>query len=77
MAVHTGTCGSSSAMSTPDLFRERQGFGSTSGKDLPRLAHLYPRQYDVGVDNNDFRPVSFKEVKSKNDIQVNALSNHI
>jgi len=33
------------------------------GKDLPRLGMLFPNQYDVGVDNNDFRPVSFEEVK--------------
>lgn len=26
--------------------------------------HLFPSQYDVGVDNNNFRPVSFYEVKS-------------
>ena len=52
-------------------------FTSDMGKNLSRLKNLCPRQYDVGVDNNDFRPVSFKEVKSKNDIQVNALSNHI
>lgn len=27
-------------------------------------------QYDVGVDNNDFKPVSFEEVKSIIDRQV-------
>lgn len=36
---------------------------SNSGKDHPRLTMLFPLQYDVGVDNNDFRPVSFAEVK--------------
>jgi calcineurin-like phosphoesterase family protein len=24
---------------------------------------LFPTQYDVGVDNNNYRPVSFAEVK--------------
>ena len=43
---------------------------SGSGKDLPRLVHLFPRQYDVGVDNNDFRPVSFKEIKTKIEVQI-------
>lgn len=43
---------------------------SGSGKDLPRLSMLFPRQYDVGVDNNDFRPVSFAEVKRKIEAQV-------
>lgn len=36
-------------------------FNST-GNDLERLIYLLPRQYDVGVDNNDFRPVSFDQV---------------
>lgn len=25
---------------------------------------LFPTQYDVGVDNNDFTPVSFAQVKA-------------
>lgn len=33
--------------------REVRGF------DLPRLGNLLPFQYDVGVDNNDDRPISF------------------
>ncbi|MBR5018268.1 MAG: metallophosphatase [Bacteroidales bacterium] len=37
---------------------------SKRGKDLPRLSMLFPTQYDVGVDNNGFRPVSFNEVKA-------------
>ena len=32
---------------------------STQGNDLSRMQYLWPNQYDVGVDNNDFRPVSF------------------
>ena len=36
---------------------------SNQGKDLTRLQVLFPRQYDVGVDNNDYRPVSFLQVK--------------
>lgn len=31
--------------------------------DAPRLHMLFPTQYDVGVDNNNFTPVSFEEVK--------------
>lgn len=45
---------------------------SKTGLDLPRLTMLYPLQYDVGVDNNDFRPVSFAEVKAKIEAQVEA-----
>lgn len=36
---------------------------SNTGIDAGRLQYLYPTQYDVGVDNNDFAPVSFEQVK--------------
>ena len=41
--------------STPD--------GGGSGHDVPRMRYLLPGQYDVGVDNNSFRPVSFLELR--------------
>lgn len=50
------------------------GPNSSSGLDLHRLKTLYPQQYDVGVDNNDFRPVSFAEVKEKIEEQVNGAA---
>lgn len=34
-----------------------------TGIDAPRLKMLLPTQYDVGVDNNNFTPVSFEQVK--------------
>ena len=34
-----------------------------TGKDASRLDMIFPTQYDVGVDNNDFTPVSFEQVK--------------
>lgn len=37
---------------------------SKSGLDSPRLTMLFPRQYDVGVDNNDYRPVTYKQLKT-------------
>ena len=37
---------------------------NNTGIDAERLRYLYPTQYDVGVDNNDFKPVSFEEVKA-------------
>ena len=46
------------------------GPNSHTGLDIPRLKMLFPLQYDVGVDNNDFRPVSFAEVKAKIEAQV-------
>ena len=36
---------------------------NNTGIDAERLQYLYPTQYDVGVDNNDFKPVSFEKVK--------------
>lgn len=35
-----------------------------TGFDAPHLRMLMPMQYDVGVDNNDFTPVSFERVKA-------------
>lgn len=37
---------------------------SNKGKDDIRLEFLFPTQYDVGVDNNNFTPISFEEVDS-------------
>ena len=34
----------------------------STGLDKERLVHLFPTQYDVGVDNNNYRPVSFAQV---------------
>lgn len=36
---------------------------NNDGLDFPRLNMLFPTQYDVGVDNNDFKPVPFLKVK--------------
>jgi len=33
--------------------------------DSSRLKHLLPTQYDVGVDHNNYAPISFNQVKSK------------
>lgn len=46
------------------------GPNSHTGLDHPRLQYLFPLQYDVGVDNNDYRPVSFAEVKAKIEDQI-------
>lgn len=32
------------------------------GQDIPRLVHTYPMQYDVGVDNNNYEPISWGEL---------------
>ncbi len=35
------------------------------GQDIPRLIHTYPMQYDVGVDNNNYEPISWAELNEK------------
>lgn len=35
----------------------------SNGKDDARLVYLFPTQYDVGVDNNEYKPVSFCQLK--------------
>lgn len=35
------------------------------GRDISRLSALFPLQYDVGFDNNDYMPITFEEVKAK------------
>lgn len=41
-----------------------------SGKDCDRLNILFPYQYDVGVDNNNYTPVSWEEVQEKIAYQI-------
>ena len=48
-----------------------------SSPDLNRLSYLLPCQYDVGIDNNNYTPISFEEVRkiiseqlAKNPIKV-------
>lgn len=43
------------------------------GLDQKRLDVLFTTQYDVGVDNNDFAPVSYAEVKQIIDNQMMSL----
>lgn len=46
------------------LFGHVHSGPKSSGKDSDRLVNLFPYQYDVGVDNNNYTPVSWEEVKS-------------
>ena len=43
---------------------------NNTGKDAPRLNMIFPTQYDVGVDNNNFTPISFEQVKQIIEKQV-------
>ena len=48
---------------TWQLFGHVHTSKQNTGIDAPRLHMLFPTQYDVGVDNNNFTPVSFEQVK--------------
>lgn len=51
---------------------------NNTGLEAGRLQYLYPTQYDVGVDNNDFTPLSFAQVKEILQKQMeNGVGNHI
>lgn len=41
------------------------------GKDEERLSYRFPYQYDVGVDNNNYTPVSWEQVKDIINKQIN------
>lgn len=43
---------------------------TSSGMDTDRLKYLFPTQYDVGVDNNNFTPISWHEVNEKIQTQI-------
>jgi calcineurin-like phosphoesterase family protein len=53
---------------TPDkiwqLFGHVHSRKNDTGLDKTRLSMLFPTQYDVGVDNNHFTPLSFNEIKT-------------
>ena len=50
---------------------EYQAFGhvhsgpGAKGMDIDRLSMLFPTQYDVGVDNNNYEPISWSELNDK------------
>lgn len=45
------------------------------GQDFQRCKYLLPNQYDVGVDFNNFKPISWKEVKTKIEYQIQNNTN--
>lgn len=48
---------------------------NNSGKDFERLKYMLPTQYDVGVDFNDYKPISFEELSEKINFQVENNTN--
>ena len=57
-------CYGGSYNGTWQLFGHVHTSRHNTGKDAPRLKMLFPSLYHVGVDNNDFTPVSFARVKA-------------
>ena len=53
------------------LFGHVHSGSLTSSEDVNRLNILFPTQYDVGVDNNNFTPISWIDVKNKIKQQIN------
>lgn len=47
------------------LFGHVHSGPNNTGKDAERMQYLFKRQYDVGVDNNNYFPISFNELKIK------------
>lgn len=41
-----------------------------TGKDFDRLSNMLPMQYDVGVDLNNYKPISFLELDEKIKTQI-------
>lgn len=41
-----------------------------TGKDFERMISTFPSQYDVGVDFNNYRPISWEEVCDKISFQI-------
>ena len=56
-------CYGGASRDTWQLFGHVHTSKQNTGIDAPRLHMLFPTQYDVGVDNNNFTPVSFEQVK--------------
>lgn len=52
------------------LFGHVHSGPTSSGLDCDRLGILFPYQYDVGVDNNNYTPISWSEVKVKIQNQI-------
>lgn len=52
------------------LFGHVHSRPNDTGKDAWRLQYLFPTQYDVGVDQNNFTPLSWEEVKKIIEKQV-------
>lgn len=50
---------------------------ANTGKDFERMKLTFPTQYDVGVDLNDYTPISFDEVKERIRYQIEHHTNEL
>lgn len=50
---------------------------TNTGKDFERMKLAFPTQYDVGVDLNDYTPISFDEVKERIRYQIEHHTNEL
>ena len=64
-------CYGGSSRHTWQLFGHVHTCSNNIGKDSSRLKMLLPTQYDVGVDNNKYTPVSFDQIKAIISKQIN------
>ena len=46
-----------------NLFGHVHSGPNSTSEDISRLNFLYPTQYDVGVDNNCYKPISWEDIK--------------
>lgn len=58
--------------STIELFGHVHSRENDTGKDFERLKNLFPLQYDVGIDNNNYFPVSWNAIVDIINKQVTA-----
>lgn len=68
-------CFSCANKKTWQLFGHVHSSHDNIENDTGRLSMLYPAQYDVGVDNNDFTPVSYFQIEEIIRTQVEMNNN--
>lgn len=56
-------CYGGSYRGTWQLYGHLHTSSNPSGKDSSRISMMFPTQYDVGIDNNKYTPVSFEDVE--------------
>ena len=56
-------CYGGSYRGTLQLYGHLHTRSNPSGQDSSRINMMFPTQYDVGIDNNGYTPISFEEVE--------------